>query len=241
MRLLSSSRRRTTRRRALPAVALLAAGALGLAACGGDEPSEEPEAVGELEELDDATDDLADAFGNGEDPTEGLEDPNERVNDGVFAANGVQLPAPEGWSFDAFAFASGIALSTSPDGSSQLHGEAVDPADLDAELTFEEVLDANRDSVPQPPDIEEEVEVPGARRAVHLRYLGLEAPEDAPEGQPEDTSVVLLIAEREDGVLGVFSYAAATADFDDAVADQLLATAGFDPDSDPVGPEPVTP
>lgn len=226
------------RRRALPIVALLAAGALGLAACGGDEPAEDPEAVGELEELDD---DLADALGNGEDPTEGLDDPNERISNGVFAANGVLLPAPEDWSFDPFAFASGIALSTSPDGSSQLHGEAVNPADLDAELTYEEVVQANRDSVAQDPDIEEEVELPGASRALHLRYLGLEAPEDAPEGQPADTSVVLLIAEREDGVLGVFSYAAATDEFDDAVADLLLANAGFDPDSDPIGPEPVAP
>lgn len=226
------------RRRALPIVALLAAGALGLAACGGDEATEDPEAVGELEELDD---DLADVLGDGEDPTEGLDDPNERIDDGVFAANGVLLPAPEGWSFDPFAFASGIALSTSPDGSSQLHGEAVNPADLDAELTYEEVVQANRDSVAQDPDIEEEVELPGALRALHLRYLGLEAPEDAPEGQPADTSVVLLIAEREDGVLGVFSYAAATEEFDDAVADQLLANAGFDPDSDPIGPEPIAP
>lgn len=230
--------RATRRRRALPVIALLAAGALGLAACGGDEPIEDPEALGELEELDD---DLADALGDGEDPTDGLDDPNERVSDGVFAANGVLLPAPEGWSFDPFAFASGIALSTSPDGGSQLHGEAVDPADLDAELTFEEVVQANRDSVAQPPDIEEEVELPGARRALHLRYLGLEAPEDAPEGQPADTSVVLLIAEREDGVLGVFSYAAATDEFDDAVADALLADAGFDPSSDPIGPEPLAP
>jgi hypothetical protein len=231
----------TRRRRALPVIALLAAGALGLAACGSDEPSEDPEAVGALEEIDELDGDLADALGNGEDPTEGLEDPNERIDDGVFAANGVLLPAPEGWSFDPFAFASGIALSTSPDGSAQLHGEAVDPADLDAELTYEEVVEANRDSVAQAPDIEEEVELPGARRALHLRYLGLEAPEDAPEGQPADTSVVLLIAEREDGVLAVFSYAAATEEFDDEVADQLLTTAGFDPDSDPIGPEPLAP
>jgi hypothetical protein len=211
----------------------VAAGAVTLAACTGDEPADEPEAVGDLEALDE---DLADALGDDGDPFEGLEDPNERISDGVFAANGVLLPAPEGWSFDPFAFASGIALSTSPDGSSQLHAEAVDPADLDEELTYEEVVEANRGSVGQAPDVDEEVDLPGARRALHLRYLGLTAPEDAPEGQPADSSVVLLIAEREDGVLGVFSYAAATEAFDDEVADLLLSTAGFDPDSDPLGP-----
>jgi hypothetical protein len=232
----SPSRRRRGPR-LLVALAAGALAAIALAACSGDEPTEEPaedpEAVGDLEELDD---DLFDALGEDEDPFDGMEDPNERVSDGVFAANGVQLPAPEGWSFDAFAFASGIALSTSPDGSAQLHAEAVDPADLDVELTFEEVVEANRGSVDQTPDVDEEVDLPGARRALHLRYLGLAAHEDAPEGQPADSSVVLLIAEREDGVLGVFSYAAATEDFDDAVADLLLTTAGFDPSSDPLGP-----
>jgi hypothetical protein len=230
----AATRRPTSSRSRLrPALALLAVGALALAACGGDEPPEDPEAVGALDELDE---DLFGALGDEGDPFEGLEDPNERISDGVFAANGVLLPAPDGWSFDPFAFASGIALSTSPDGSSQLHAEAVDPADLDDELTYEEVVEANRSSVTQPPDVDEEVELPGARRALHLRYLGLTAPEDAPEGQPADTSVVLLIAEREDGVLGVFSYAAATDDFDESLADLLLATAGFDPASDPLGP-----
>lgn len=231
----TSARPAPTRRRArlLPALAIAAAAAVTLAACDGEEPAEDPEAVGALEELDE---DLLGALGEDDDPFAGMEDPNEYVRDGVFAANGVQLPAPEGWSFDAFAFASGIALSTSPDGSAQLHAEAVDPADLDVELTYEEVVEANRGSVDQTPDVDEEVELPGARRALHLRYLGLAAHEDAPEGQPADSSVVLLIAEREDGVLGVFSYAAATEDFDPAVADQLLATAGFDPDSDPLGP-----
>jgi hypothetical protein len=209
------------------------AAAITLAACTGEEPAEDPEAVGALEELDDG---LFDALGEDEDPFEGMDDPNEQISDGVFAANGVQLPAPEGWSFDPFAFASGIALSTSPDGSAQLHAEAVDPADLDVPLTYEEVVEANRDSVDQAPDVDEEVDLPGARRALHLRYLGLEAHEDAPEGQPADSSVVLLIAERDDGVLGVFSYAASTEDFDDEVADLLLRNAGFDPDSDPLGP-----
>ncbi|MFP4148740.1 MAG: hypothetical protein ACLFV0_04555 [Nitriliruptoraceae bacterium] len=232
----TASRRSRSRAIAL----LLGAGALVLAACSGT-AEESPEAVGELEELEDSDGALTEALGDEDDPTADLEDPNERVSDGMFAANGVLLPAPEGWSFDPFAFASGIALSTSPDGSSQLHAEAVDPADLDAELTFEEVVEANRDSVAETPDVDEEVDLPGARRALHLRYLGLTAPEDAPEGQPDDSSVVLLIAEREDGVLAVFSYAAASDEFDADLADTLLATAGFDPDSDPMGPEPVTP
>lgn len=228
-----SAVRRPRRPRRLATLALGAAAAVVLAACSDEEPVEDPEAVGALEELDD---DLFDALSEDGDPFQGLEDPNELVEGGVFAANGVVLPAPDGWSFDPFAYASGIALSTSPDGSSQLHAEAVDPADLDAPLTYEEVVEANRASVAQDPDVDEEVDLPGARRALHLRYLGLAAPEDAPEGQPADSSVVLLIAEREDGVLGVFSYAAASDAFDEVVADQLLTTAGFDPASDPIGP-----
>lgn len=201
---------------------------------GADGPAEQ-DAIGELEELDD-TDDPAGSADADEDPLADLEDPNDYVVDGVFAANGVVLPAPEGWSFDELAFASGVALALAPEGEEQLAAEAVDPTTLPEEVTFEEVVAANRDTVEQAPAIDETVDLPGARRAIQLRYLDLPTAEDAPEGQPDATSVVLLVAEREDGVLAVFNYAAASADFDDRIAELLLATAGFDPDSDPQDP-----
>jgi len=196
--------------------------------------ADEGDAVAELEELEDG-DGAADPD-TAEDPLADLEDPNDYVTDGVFAANGVVLPAPEGWSFDELAFASGVALALAPEGEEQLAAEAVDPASLPQEVTFEEVVAANRDTVEQDPVIDEPVDLPGARRAVQLRYVDLPTSEDAPEGQPDSTSVLLLVAEREDGVLGVFNYAAASADFDDEIAELLLATAGFDPDSDPAAP-----
>jgi hypothetical protein len=157
----------------------------------------------------------------------------------VFAANGVVLPAPEGWSFDELAFASGVALALAPEGEQQIAAEAVDPATLPEEVTFEEVVEANRDTVDQ---------AAGGRRSHRptRRPPGDPAPvpgsadlRGRPDGQPASTSVVLLVAEREDGVLGVFNYAAASEDFDDQIAELLLATAGFDPDSDPAPPAPL--
>jgi hypothetical protein len=203
---------------------------------GDDDPDRE--ATGELEQLED-TDDPAGSDEVGEDPAAELEDPNDYVVDGVFTANGVILPAPEGWSFDEFAFASGVALALAPEGEQQIAAEAVDPASLPEDVTFEQVVAANRDSVDQAPVVDEAIDLPGARRAIQLRYLDLPTSEDAPDGQPASTSVVLLIAEREDGVLGVFNYAAASEDFDDEIAELLLATAGFDPDSDPTAPLPL--
>ncbi|TVR20074.1 MAG: hypothetical protein EA387_12205, partial [Nitriliruptor sp.] len=174
-----------------------------------------------------------------EDPLADLEDPNDLVDDGVLSANGITLPAPEGWRFDEFAFASGYALALAPDSEEQLGAEAVDPASFDQELSFDGVLDANRDTVDAEPAIDQEIEIPGAARAVQLRYLDLPSPPDAPEDQPDTTSVLLIVAERPDGVLAVFTYAAADDAFDDAIAELLLTTAAFDPDSDPPAAPPV--
>jgi hypothetical protein len=232
-------RRRSAARVLITGVALLlvATGCADDADTANDD-SADREATGELEQLDD-TDDPANSDEAGEDPTADLEDPNDYVEDGVFTANGVILPAPEGWSFDELAFASGVALALAPEGEEQIAAEAVDPATLPEDVTFEEVVEANRDSVDQAPVVDEAIDLPGARRAIQLRYLDLPTSEDAPDGQPASTSVVLLVAEREDGVLGVFNYAAASEDFDDQIAELLLATAGFDPDSDPADPLPL--
>jgi len=227
----TSLRRRTT------VLAATALATLVLASCGdgGGDGADPDDASTE-----DTSTDGTEAEGNSEGDQQALgdledldlEDPNELVSDGRFAGNGIILPSPDGWSFDEMAFASGIALATGPEGTQQIAGEAVDPADLPEPLTFEDVLEANRATAGQEPDVDEEVELPGAARAQQLRYLDVPGQE---EGSP-GTSILLLIAEREDGILGVFNYAAASEDFDDAIADQLLATAGFDPDSDPAEP-----
>ncbi len=239
-----SVRRRTT------VLAATALAALVLASCGGD--GADPDDASTEDTSTDATEGSGDADGASDDAgatPDGdqealgeledldLEDPNELVSEGRFAGNGIILPSPEGWSFDDMAFASGIALATAPEGNQQIAGEAVDPTDLPEPLTFEDVLTANRETAGQEAEVDEEVQLTGAARAQQLRYLDIPGPQ---EGSP-DTSVVLLIAEREDGILGVFNYAAASEDFDDAIADQLLTTAGFDPDSDPAEPAMPTP
>ncbi len=228
-----------TPRTALRALATAGALALVLTACDDDpgpaDDTVDEEAVAELEDLEDL-DDLDDPV---VDPFADLEDPNDLVVDGVLSANGVILPAPEGWRFDEFAFANGYALALAPDSEEQLGAEAVDPATFDQELDFDSVLDANRDTVEAEPAVDEQIEIPGAARAVQLRYLDLPTAPDAPEDQPDTTSVLLIVAERPDGVLAVFTYAAAADDFDDATAELLLTTAAFDPDSDPPAAPPV--
>jgi len=234
-------RTRTSRPRRATALAATALAALVLAACGDGGDSADPDDAATEDAATDGTE--AEGSSDGDQQALGeledldLEDPNELVSDGRFAGNGIVLPSPEGWTFDEMAFASGIALATGPEGTQQIAGEAVDPEDLPEPLTFEDVLQANRETAGQEPEVDQEVELAGAARAQQLRYLDVPSQQ---EGSP-DTSVVLLIAERDDGILGVFNYAAASEDFDDAIADQLLATAGFDPDSDPAEPAIPTP
>jgi len=216
-----------------------AAAALLLAACGEgtDDPEDgdeaDPEAIEELEDLEDLEgleEELDGLEGLDEDPMADLEDPNEQVADGVLAANGLIVPAPEGWSFDPMAFAQGISVASAPEGLEQLAAQVLLPDALPEGMDFDTILEDARGSVDQEPDVEQDVEVTGAVRAIELRYL------DLPFQQGEiDTEIseISVIAEREDGALALFNYTADVDDFDDGVAEQLLATAGFDPDSEP--------
>lgn len=213
-----------------------AAAALLLAACGEgtDDPENgdevDPEAIEDLEDLEGLEGELEGLEGLDEDPMADLEDPNEHIADGVLAANGLIVPAPEGWSFDPMAFAQGISVASAPDGLEQLAAQALLPEALPDGMDFDEILADARGSVDQEPDVEQDIEVAGAVRAVELRFL------DLPFQQGEiDTEIseISVIAEREDGALALFNYTADVEDFDDGVAEQLLATAGFDPDSEP--------
>ena len=164
----------------------------------------------------------------------GLVDPNDFVEDDVFRGQGIVLPAPEGWRFDEMAFAQGVVLASPEDGLQQLAGQAVDTEELDEELDFDELLDANRDQFAVSPTVDEEIDIDGAVRAHQLRFDEIPAQQ---EGQAEG-SLVLVLAESGDGQLAVFNYAAAVDDFEDDVA-ALLQEAGFDPDSDPAPPDPL--
>ncbi len=225
------------------AILAATAGALLLAACAdaeedpqADDPGdpdgvEETEELEGLEELEELEEELEGLEGLDEDPTAGMEDPNELVADGLLAANGLIVPAPEGWDFDQMAFAQGITVAAAPEGLSQLAAQVLLPDALPDDMGFDALLDDARASVEQEPDVDQEVEVTGAERAVELRYL------DLPFQQGEiDTQIseVSIIAEREDGALALFNYTADVDDFDDGIAEQLLASAGFDPDSEPI-------
>lgn len=236
-----------TRRRVRARGRLLAAGAataLLLVACGEGAEDAQPtddgdvDATEETDELGAADEGVDGLDGLDEDPLAGLEDPNERVADGVLAANGLIVPAPEDWSFDQMAFAQGISVASAPEGLEQLAAQVLLPEALPEGVDFGQILDDARDSVEEEPVVDQEIDVDGAVRAVELRYL------DLPFEQGDiDTTIseVSIIAEREDGALGLFNYTADSADFDDGVAEQLLDVAAFDPDSEPVAPAPTQP
>lgn len=222
-------------------LALTAAAGLLLAGCGDDQAqdatetpaSEQPaDAPTSGEELDEQA--LEDLTGG----TEGLEDPNEDIEDGVYRGNGVVLPVPEGWSLNQQAFAQGIVAAVSEDQTQQMTAQVVDTAAMEAsgqDMDLDSLIDGVREQIPQEPEVDEDVDLAGADRAHRLTYLDLPAPQ---EGAPS-SSATIVIAEGGDGLVGEFAFSATTDTYDDEVAALLVAEAGFDPDSEP--PEPAQP
>jgi hypothetical protein len=220
----------------------LAATAALVAACGAaddDDPTAQaPDGQDAPADPDGADPDGADP--DGADPFGGegeldLEDPNEQVAEGAFRGEGIVLPVPDGWRVDEMAFAQGLVLAMPEAGDEQFAGQAVDTADLQEDLDFAELVDANREQFESAPTEDEQIELDGAEQAHLLRFDGL--PPQA-EGQPEG-SLLLVMADDGEGRIAVFNYAAATDDYDEGNADLLLSAAGFDADSEPSPPAPM--
>jgi hypothetical protein len=215
----------------------LAATAALVAACGAadDDPTAQAPEDGQEAPADpDGTDpEGADPFG-GEGELD-LEDPNEQVADGAFRGEGIVLPVPDGWRVDEMAFAQGLVLAMPEAGDEQFAGQAVDTAELEEDLDFAELVDANREQFESEPTEDEQIELDGAEQAHLLRFDGL--PPQA-EGQPEG-SLLLVMADDGEGRIAVFNYAAATDDYDEGNAELLLSAAGFDADSEPSPPAPM--
>jgi hypothetical protein len=234
------------RLRFLRSLAIAATAAVVLAACADgdqtDEPTppeetEQPEGEGELEDLDELDEEALEDLlgGEGEDPLADAPDPNDDVTDGAYRGSGVVLPIPEGWAIDQASFLQGALVATPEDFSQQFFAQAVDVDTLPEELTFDQVVEDNLTQAGEEPTVNEDVEIAGAEQARELRFDNLPG---QVEGEP-DNAVLLVVADDGDGRLGIFNYAAATDEFDDATADLLLAEAGFDADSDPDPPAPA--
>jgi hypothetical protein len=202
-------------------LAASAVAALLLAGCGdGDEPQDEAATDSPEEGQEEAVDDLtADS--------EDLEDPNEDIEDGVYAGNGVLLPVPDGWQLDPQAFQQGIVAAVSEDQQSQMTAGAVEVGD--EEVDFDELLDSVRQQFGDDVDVDEEVELEGAERAHRLSISGLPPQQ---EGMPE-SDVTFVLAEDGNGLVGEFAFAAPSEEYDEELADLLIAQAGFDADSEP--------
>lgn len=237
-----------------------------LAACGGE--SDDPEQDGSVEdgtEEDEAGEGQDGEGQNGEEDASSAEDledmdeeelqeellgdaedPNEMVTDGVFAGQGVLLPVPDDFELDQMAFAQGAVVASAGE-TEQLAAEAVDTDEMPEgqEISYDEVIEQNLAQIPQEPTSDEEVDLEGAARARALRFDDLSAGAQQPEGEDgeteevPETSALIVFAENDEGRLAVFNYLAESDEFDEDVSDELLAVAGFDPDSDPTPPQPV--
>ncbi|MFW6009888.1 MAG: hypothetical protein ACOC9I_01050 [Actinomycetota bacterium] len=239
-----------------------------LAACGGqsDDPEQDgTEENGTEETEEDGSEE--DAAGEGQDGEEeasaedledmdeeelqeemlgDAEDPNEMVSDGVFAGQGVLLPVPDGFELDQMAYAQGAVVAASGE-TEQLAAEAVDMDEMpeEQEISYDEVIEQNLEQIPEEPTSDEEVDLEGAARARALRFDDLSTGAQQPEGEDgeaeetPETSALIVFAENDDGRLAVFNYLAESDEFDEDVSDELLAVAGFDPDSDPTPPQPM--
>ncbi|MTV24559.1 hypothetical protein FTX61_03880 [Nitriliruptoraceae bacterium ZYF776] len=216
-------------------LALFAAASLVLAACGEGEDDTGTETTDEQ-----PTDGVDD--GALDDPAAApeLEDPNEDVEDGVYRGSGITLPVPDGFRLDEQAFAQGIVAAIDADATQQLIGQAIDADEAAAagggELDLDTLLEGVRDQVPDEPDVDEEIELEGAERAHRLTFL------DVDPGQEgvEPSSVTIVLAEDGDGLLGEFTYSAATDAYDEDAEATFLEGIGFDPDSEPA-PLPALP
>lgn len=166
---------------------------------------------------------------------EELPDPEDNVEDGVFRGVGVMMPAPDGWQLDPMSLAQGIVVAITDDAQQTLVAQAVDTADLDQELDYDELVENSRAEFGGDPDADEEISLAGAARAHLLRF------DDLPAQQADlpDNTLLTLIADDGAGELAMFNYVAPTEDYDEDTESQLLSQGGFDPDSDPLPPGPV--
>ena len=226
-------------------VTMVAAAGLLLAACGDDADTADPDGAPEEDALEEGLEEELEGELDGDLEDELLgdaEDPNDFVADGVFQGQGILLPVPESFELDQMAFAQGAVVATAGE-SQQLAAEAIDMGELPDEqrVTYDEVIEQNLAQIPDEPISDEEVELEGAAQARALQFDDLAAGAPAAEGeeQPPETTALIVFAEDGSGQLAVFNYLAETAEFDEAVSEELLAVAGFDPDSDPTPPAPV--
>ncbi len=233
----------------VPALALAAV----LAACGTDpattddqttDPATTDDQAGAATEEagPDALDEAALEEALGElDPIEepSLEDLGVSVSDDAVRGLGLVMPLPDGWEFDPVPASQG-ALFASAGGLDPeqllfaVAGIESDPASGFEGLGLDEALDVVRDSVPMTPDRDEAVDLDGAAAARILEYEEVDIGSEEEGGGPASYQVVILAADP-DGMLALFNYVALRGAEDPGVTEQLLAEAGFDPDSEPFG------
>ena len=220
---------------------MLAAAGL-LAACGTDDDPQEQDAAPE--------DGLEEPEGDLEEPEADLEDPNELVSDGVFRGQGVLLPVPDEFTLDQQSFTMGqIVATTGFDAEDPAAGnpeqvlvgtaQDVSEAPEEEDLTLDGIIDTMLGQGQLEPTAEEDVDLENADEARALFFDEIEGQPD-PQGEtPAPQQGMVIIALDGADQLAQFEYVAQQELYDEGIEQQLLDSAGFDPDSDPLPPQPM--
>ena len=228
-------------------VTMLAAAGL-LAACGADDDPQEQDAAPE-----DGVDDLEDPEGDLDDTPdelEDMEDPNELISDGVFRGQGVFLPVPDDFTLDEQSFAMGQVVATTgfdaedPEGGDPEQvlvatAQDVSEAPEEEDLTLDGIIDNMLAQGQLEPSDQEDVDLENADEARALFFDEIEG-QPGPDGEePAAQQGMVVVALDGADELAQFEYVAQQEFYDESIEEQLLGGAGFDPDSDPLPPQPM--
>jgi hypothetical protein len=165
-----------------------------------------------------------------------LEELGVTVSDDEIRGHGIVMPLPAGWDFDEAPASQGalFARSGGEDPDQLLFGVAgieQDPLSGFEGLELDDAVEVIRDSVDQEPERDEEIDLEGAVDAQLLEFV--DVPLDGTNEDSQRSYQVVILAEDAEGMLALFNYVALTGAEDTEVTEQLVATAGFDPDTEP--------
>ena len=217
-----------------------------LAACGADDDPQEQDAAPEdgVEEPEGDLDGLEGELEDGD-----LEDPNDLISDGVFRGQGVLLPVPDDFVLDQQSFTMGQIVATTGfdaedpeagDPEQVLVGTAQDISEAPEEedLSLDGIIDTMLGQGQLEPSEQEDVDLENANEARALFFDEIEG-QPGPDGEePAAQQGLVVIALDGADQLAQFEYVAEQEFYDEGVEQQLLDGAGFDPDSDPLPPQP---
>lgn len=213
-------------------LAALAAAALALAACGGGNGGGGDDATTAPTGAPTAAATLSPA------PTSTL------VEDGVFTGQGILLPIPDGWRLEERTLRTGFVAAFPQGAGSQQLLLAADDVTNNPQVPLQgdnvqALVEAYKQQIPQPADVDESIDFQGAQQAHQLIFRDLPAQQTAaptPAPSPSTSDQLVIIAGSGDGQFALFNYVASSGSYSEDIAEQVRTQGGLDPESEPSRP-----